>query len=190
METKETLFSAFIKQLADLQGKECWSFIGGPGTGSMLTLDFGEKMLRERPVRNPTLTTEQRNYIGEIRLFIQNAGWRIDDDSSVICSSTSSNDLDGSFGKGLRLILNQRVERIVVSHPGLDLRIEFEGKMVLTVFCDQANSEDEACNYSVHLNKKTFAIEAYSKLTQLTKKVPRAFKLDTPTIAPEVPKKN
>jgi hypothetical protein len=165
METKKNEVLALIKHLADLRGKKCWSFIGGPGSGSMLTLDFGEKIPRKRPVSNPTLTTEQQNYVGEVCLFIQNAGWRIDDESSVICSSTSSNDLDGPFGKGLRLILNQRVEKIVVAHPGLDLRIEFEGKMVLTVFCDQANSEDEACNYSVHINKKTFAVEAYSKLT-------------------------
>jgi len=168
METKKKLVSAFIKYLAGLQGKECWSFIAGPGTGSMVTLDFGEKILRERPLRNPTLTAEQRNYIGEIRLFIQNAGWRIDHHSSVICSSTSSNKLDGLFGKGFRLILNRRVEKVVVSHLGLDLRIEFEGKVILTIFCDQANSEDEACNYSVHLNKKTFTVESYSKLIQLS----------------------
>jgi hypothetical protein len=151
METSNNLILEFATQLAGLTGKKCWSFIGGPGTGSMISLDFGEKILRECPVRNSTLTEEQRNYTGEFHFFLQSCGWRIDDDAAVVCSSTTMNKLDGAFGNGLRLILNRRVEKIVVSHPGWDLRIEFEGGKVLTVFCDQANAEDEADNYSLHL---------------------------------------
>jgi hypothetical protein len=42
-----------LAALKILPGKTCWSFIGGSGTGSMVSLDFGEKVPRKKPVGNP-----------------------------------------------------------------------------------------------------------------------------------------
>jgi hypothetical protein len=100
--------SELLKSLDTLRGKECWGFIGGPGTGSMITLDFGDKIPRKKAVSNPTLSSEQQKFQGEVVLFIQFAAWRIDFASSVICSSATPNNLDGPFGEGLRSILRKR----------------------------------------------------------------------------------
>jgi len=152
--------------LKGLQHKKCWCAVGGPGTGSMIHLHFGDKIPRSKPLSNPHLTPEVQNFEGEIGLFIQFAAWRIDTKSSVICSSTTSNELDGPFGAGLQLILDKPVVKAEVSFPGLDIRIEFAGGVFLTVFCDQTNIVDENCNYSVRLKNKGFSIDTNSRVVR------------------------
>lgn len=156
--------SELLKSLDTVRGKECWGFIAGPGTGSMITLDFGGKIPRRKPISNPTLSGEQQKFQGDVVLFIQFAAWRIDSASSVICSSTSPNDLDGPFGEGFRSLLRKRVMNIDVSSPGCDLMIEFENGFVLRVFCDQVNGEDNVCNYSLHLREKVVSVGTGSQV--------------------------
>lgn len=58
-----------------LIGKRCWSIIAGPGTGSMASLAFGEKIRRSRPLRNPTLSSDQRELDGEFVVFVKGSEW-------------------------------------------------------------------------------------------------------------------
>lgn len=156
---------ALVGYLTSLQGKECWGFIAGAGSGSMVTFDFGGRVPRRKPALNPNLTDEQRNFIGEITLFIQDAAWRIDSENGVLCGSTTWNDLAGPFGDGLRKIVGCRVQGIAVSRPGMDLSIEFDKGLRLKVFCNQTNAEDDGVNYSLHLNTKVYVVGINSSVT-------------------------
>lgn len=73
----------FRKSLNSLIGQPCWSVIAGRGTGSVISLHFGNKLPLQQPIKNSYLSEEQRKYEGELILFIQ-CVWRIDSEVEVI----------------------------------------------------------------------------------------------------------
>lgn len=54
--------------LGSLKGKRCWSVIAG-GKTSNVSMDFGDRVLRDKELSNETLREEQRRFEGEFRLF-------------------------------------------------------------------------------------------------------------------------
>jgi len=49
---------------------------------------------------------------------------------------------------GLSKLVGTRVLAIQLTEGSLDLRVDFEGKAVFTVFCDQVDVAEEHDNYS------------------------------------------
>jgi hypothetical protein len=144
--------------LRSLSGKECWSFIGGPGTGSMMTLDFGRKVAKAVRLPNPMLSPDQQCFDGEISLYVEFASWRFESSTAVICSSTSSNQERGPMQAGMEQVVGRRVKSTDLTCPGLDLTIEFEGSLWLRIFCDQTNTVERSDNYSLHLRDGTYVV--------------------------------
>jgi len=66
-----------------LRGELCWSVMAGRGTGSRFTADFGEKLRRNVPLKNPRLSDDERNFQGEFALYVTCA-WRVDGLGEVI----------------------------------------------------------------------------------------------------------
>lgn len=132
--------------LSELVGKECWSVIAGPGTGSMVTLAFGEKIRRTRPIKNPSLSEEQRQFEGEFVVFIKDAYWCLYQCGQQLCTSNESNEIDGPLLSGLR----QLVGKPIISASVIDNRGAFElandNGFCLKISC----TNDRAENYSLH----------------------------------------
>ncbi|WP_459204474.1 hypothetical protein ACQVRV_18945 (plasmid) [Ralstonia pseudosolanacearum] len=105
-------------------GKKCWSIIAGAGTGSMMSLGFGEKIRRERSVRNTKLSPEQQDFMGEFVLFVKDSPWRIVNESNeTICSSDDSNEDGGPMLAGLNRLIGRSVVSVNIANDtgGLDL---------------------------------------------------------------------
>lgn len=142
--------SEFQNNLKCLIGKECWSIVGGAGTGTHISLAFGDKVPMKKPLTNPHLTEEERNFDGEFSFYIT-CVWRIDSESEVISGCWEDNSEDGPMLRGLQKLVNQRVVAADSSLPALDLKITFENNLSLRVFCDQTSPEEGNDNYTFFL---------------------------------------
>jgi hypothetical protein len=59
-----------------VRGSKCWSIIGGAGTGSVISLRFGDKVRMKQALRNPHLSMEERIFDGERSLIVY-CDWRL-----------------------------------------------------------------------------------------------------------------
>ena len=149
----------FLTDLRKLHGLECWGVLAGEGTGSQVTLDFGRKIERARPLRNPNLPESLRHFKGEFGVFIQNCAWRLDSDR-IVCSSKTPNDNQGAMVRGLRMLIGQHVVTTTAMLPGHDLVIEFSKAHTLRLFCDCFDQERDGDNYSLHSLDRVFTVNA------------------------------
>jgi hypothetical protein len=154
----------FLTDLKMLPGLECWGVLAGEGTGSHVTLHFGRKIERARPLRNPTLPDSLRHFKGEFGVFIQNCAWRLDA-RSIVCSSKTPNDNDGAMVRGLHMLIGQHVVTATAMLPGHDLIIEFSGAHTLRLFCDCFDQEKDGDNYSLHSLARVFTVNAGGALS-------------------------
>ncbi|WAC20021.1 hypothetical protein OVA24_01340 [Luteolibacter sp. SL250] len=136
-------------------GAGCWAFIAGSGTGSMVTLDFGGKVARLRPLKNRHVSEDARNYKGEYCLFLQHCAWRIESADEVICSSSSSNHHGGPMLRGLQRLIGQRVSEATVHAPSFDLVLQFGNGLRLSIFC--VVGIDDWDNYTFHTGSHIYA---------------------------------
>jgi hypothetical protein len=130
----------------------CWSVIAGSGAGSLISLDFGRKVARAKPLKNSMLTEEQRNFGGEHVLYVSCA-WRLQNQKEVICTSTSSNLEGQAMMVGLHKLIGAYVCKVKTKVPGGDLEIIFENGLSLLIFADQSNEAEDVENYTFHSNK-------------------------------------
>lgn len=129
--------------LEPLTNRECWSIIGGSGTGSVLTLGFGERVQGSLS-SNPSLTIEERRYEPEFAVHVECA-WRVDTEQSVLFTWTQVGD-PGIWAEVRDALRGRRAERITIDEPAADLTIHLSGHMIFKAFCDQ---DSEGDNYSV-----------------------------------------
>lgn len=109
-----------------LIGKRCWSIIAGAGTGSMMSLAFGEKFRRERPLRNPTLSPEQRDFMGEFVIFVKESPWRVvNENNDTICDSGDDNAAGGPMLTGLQRLIGGSVVSINIANDAGGLNLLF-----------------------------------------------------------------
>jgi hypothetical protein len=124
--TRRTLRAAFARATSRLVGKRCWAVIAGTGTGSDVALDFGDKVPRDHPVRNPHLTRTEQLHTGEFSLFVT-CSWRLDSARGVICDWTDSNAAGGMMVRGLKKLVGRQVESVRILGPTCDLVLGFIG---------------------------------------------------------------
>lgn len=134
-------------------------------------LDFGQKIPRARPLKNPTLPEVLRQYKGEFGIFVQNCAWRLDSERTV-CTSKSPNAKDGEMARGLQDLIGRRVVSVLVTLPTHDLVIEFSDGIKLSLFCDCFDQERDGSNYSFHSLKNVFVVQAGSHLVRESKTKP------------------
>lgn len=143
------MVDSFREELLKIQSEVCWGVTAGKGTGSMVSLCFGEKIRRKKPVDNPHLSEDVRNFDAEYCLYLQECGWRLQTCKQVIASSASPNDNDGPMLAGLRSIVGERVLTAEVEDVSCDLKLEFSNGVNLRVFCF-GRSGEEWDNYTFY----------------------------------------
>ena len=72
-----------------LEGKPCWSVVAGDYT-SNVSMEFGDRIRRDKELSNEVLRDEQRRFEGEARLFAT-CSWRVTSSAGPI-TEWSSND--------------------------------------------------------------------------------------------------
>lgn len=151
--------------LGKLNGLACWSYVAGPGTGSVVALDFGQKIQRSRPLRNPSLTHEQRHFEGEISIIVECA-WRIDSPIRVLGGSADDNRQGGPMLNALDKLIGSRVEGVRALAPGYDLLVVFEEDLRLGVFAVETNLDENIDNYSIFTGESVLTVGAGSRLRE------------------------
>jgi hypothetical protein len=131
---------------AGVRGRECWSVIGGAGSGSIISLRFGEKIRSKQPLHNPELSFEERIFEGERSLIVY-CDWRLEAESGLLGSSQSVTE-DGELDLSpFHDVKNRIVANIGFTSRLNDLRIEFDNGIVLSVFCDLPLGDAADSNY-------------------------------------------
>jgi hypothetical protein len=120
-------------------------------------LDIGAEVPRENPIRNPNLSERQRKYEGEYRIFVQCA-WRLESSDSVLCGSGDDSAAGGEMVRVVQTILDRRILQAEVQHAALDLTLSLTGGLLLRIFCDQTDLEENNLNYSVSSGTTTVAV--------------------------------
>ena len=131
--------------IRQLEGVECWSIVGGSGPGSVVSLGFGGKTIREIPSRNRDLTQLEQLYDPEFSLIVYCA-WRVLCHGSIIggwrdCGSRTS------LRVQLDRLIGLKVNTIHINPKTYDLRIGFQGGKAIDIFCDITNGHEDDDNY-------------------------------------------
>jgi hypothetical protein len=153
----------FFITVHTLVNKPCWGIAAGANTGSVIDLHFGQKLPLRQPVLNPTLSADLRRYYGELSLFIECA-WRLDAEDQVLCGWGEDFSAGGPLGKGLQLVINQRVEKVSIQRPAFDLAVHFSNALVLWIFCDQTESSEDNNNYALFTPEHYYVVSNKSRL--------------------------
>jgi hypothetical protein len=141
---------------AGLIGKSCWSVIGGVGTGSVISLHFGEKIPARRKLQNPRFTYEERNFEGELSAMFD-CDWRLEDASQIL--STSQNVLDDAIDlEALKRIKHRPVKHVGFTSRVHDLQIEFTEELAFGALCDWPTGNEADSNYVLFNRKTTVAV--------------------------------
>jgi hypothetical protein len=150
--------------LRALVGRPCWSVVAGRGNGSVVAMDLGDKLRRGQPLKNPQLSDEQRQLIGEYWLLAQCA-WRLDAADGVVCGSADSNAPGGRKMTGLASLVGATVTAVERRSPGHDLVLWFGADRCLSIFCDATEASDHD-NYSLAVPGEVFGIQAGGAITR------------------------
>ena len=158
----------FLNELRKLEGLECWGVVAGEGTGTRVSLDFGQKISRKGSSNNPLLSEVLRHYTGEFSVFIRECAWRLESDQTL-CTWKSPNANDGEMIRCLQGLVGRCVTRVSVASPAFDLVIEFSGDLKLSLFCDCFDEKNDGSNYSFHNLNNIYVVRARSQLTRESK---------------------
>jgi hypothetical protein len=145
--------------LASLHGLECWSVIGGAGTGSTVSLGFGAQIPARRFSSNPKLTLDERRFEPEYSIYVESA-WRLEDKEQVLAAWTEAASGE-SWLDELKRLRGLKVESTELRTVGLDLEIHFEGGLTYAIFCDQGDDDE---NYSVFTPQHVVTVGSRSRL--------------------------
>ena len=120
------------------------------------------KILRKKELRNDKIEPELRKYDSELS-FLITCAWRLDTLETVLCSSTDSNENNGDMITNLEKLKGLKIFSVNVTTPAFDLKITFEQDLVLNVFCNETNLEDDLSNYTFYTKQKNYLIDTKSK---------------------------
>jgi hypothetical protein len=115
-----------------LIGMKCWYVCAGRNVGSTFSLALGERVARSRSLKNPSHPQEYREYEGEGQLMVW-CTWRLDRDGEPIASSDQTSEV---VAKSLQVLIGRRIVTANVGDSPWDLRVEFDERLRLCVFCD------------------------------------------------------
>ena len=124
----------FRKLLASLEGKRCWAVVAGMGNGSMVAIDLGRKIKRPIAVSNPKISPDVQKYVGEYLIFVRGCAWRLECGNEII---GGWGDKESQIAIITQRLVGRRIRKVAVMSHAFDLQVSFEGKLRLTLFCDQ-----------------------------------------------------
>jgi hypothetical protein len=131
---------AFLDALQGLKSQRCWSIKGS--RGGALAMSFGQMIKRRKPLTNPQLTQQERDYDGELNLFIRCA-WRLDDASRVLGIWSDEGEVSRKIPRGLDPLVDAEVTAVAVMRPAYDLNLLFPHGLTLRLFCDRSGGDDD-----------------------------------------------
>ncbi len=127
---------------------------GSVNTGSMVTLNFGEKTPVIFWQGHPT--RECNGYKWDICLYLQCCAWRLFSDEGIICSDYS--DIE-KINEGIRSVRNSTVISVNVDDRTFDLDIRLSNHATLQVFCNSGDLGGEFDNYSLFSGADIFTVK-------------------------------
>ena len=134
--------SSLDSLLSQFVALPCWGVVAGKGTGSMVSLDFGDKIPRDRPLSNIHLSEDCRNNSSECSIFIQHSSWLLEQGDKEVCSCDSDNSNAGAMVKGLRRLIGMHVHHVEYI-PKQGLYIDFQSDFTLSIFFDALENYGE-----------------------------------------------
>jgi hypothetical protein len=156
-------------EIHSLIGKECWSIVGGKGSGSVISVYLGGKVLRSEYIDNPSLNEAARKFDAEYDLFVQ-CVWRLDSDKKIICGAWDNNSQNGRMLNGLNKLIGAKIVSVAVFEPAFDLIIEFSNSLKLKIFCDQTKGDEYDDNYSLFTPNEIVSVVCNSHIKVETRK--------------------
>lgn len=125
----------YLNNLKHLQGLECWSIVGGKGTGSMISLKFGKKL----PRKANSIEIEKLKispFESEYSILTYDCWWRIDSENEVLFGVDEFLDNQEEYiNKIQQYLCDSFVDSIQIWEPGYDLSIKFSNGYFLRIFC-------------------------------------------------------
>jgi hypothetical protein len=148
--------------LGQLIGKECWSVIGGRGTGSVIVMSLGERVPREREISNPSLTEDERRFDALFSSMIW-CSWRVERAGRVVgtwVALTETGELEPTEVLALR---GRRLSGFELDDPIPDLRLDF-GDVRLSLFADYLSDDPGEAAYTVATPTGTYSVLATGEI--------------------------
>jgi hypothetical protein len=113
---------------------------------------------RARPLKNPRLPPEARQFEGEFALFVRCA-WRLEGPQGLLTSSTASVPAGATTDGKIDALVGSSVEAVTLVPSSQDLAFTFRGSLRLLLFCDRAPG-DTSENYVVYEPSRSVSVEA------------------------------
>ncbi|WP_157494144.1 hypothetical protein [Fulvivirga imtechensis] len=131
----------------------------GGSTGSIFSLDIGDELIKEE-------RGGQTFYQGECLLMIY-CSWRLFDihGKKPVTGCHENSDLNGSMTLGLKSLLDDTVEKVLLT-SFYDISVVFKSGKILSVFCDLTPYVDEETNWFFGLQGKYYSINNNLQLVE------------------------
>ena len=151
--------AAHAQILAALRGKKCWYVSCGGSAGTTFQLALGERVRRSAIINNTAHSEEFRAFEGEANLLVW-CSWRLDGSEGPLSSSDDTMD---HVVQALSMLADRVIDCVAIDMPGWDLRLEFNGGLVIKVFCDHVPGDPSFDgNWDLFLTEHIISIGAGS----------------------------
>jgi len=149
----------FHKVLDSMTNKKVLKVNAGGSTGSIFSLDIGDNLIKEEK-------GGRIFYQGECVLMVYST-WRLFDTHSQkpITGCHEDSDLEGSMTLGLKGLLNDVIEKVLLT-SFRDLSVVFQSGKVLSVFCDLTSNVDAETNWFFGFDKKYYSVNNLLQLVE------------------------
>ena len=154
--------SDLVKEVTEYLKKDCWYVSCGGAAGSSFQLALGKPIPRDVVLRNTAHSEQFRNFEGEANLLVW-CTWRLDGVSHPI---TGSDDSSEKIELELQQLVGKRVVAAEAQLPGWDLKLEFDGCLILNIFSDHLGSEPSMeSNWELHCSGESVIVGAGSQVS-------------------------
>ena len=124
--------------LSEMLNEPCWHISGGGGsTWPSFVLVMGQKVPRERALRNEHQPQDFRENNGSVELLVW-CTWRLE----LADGRLGSSDGGRSSQEALKVLIGKTVAEVEYQEPTHDLVVKFNNGSILRVFCDHVHPEE------------------------------------------------
>ena len=130
----------------------CWSVIAGEGSGSIVTINFGDQVERPQILSNPNLSEEEKKFVGEWSIYTSGSYWSLVVDGWMHVDATFDAQ---EIGVRLKVLIGDYVVSLEKLKESGILVVKFKSNAYLAVF--PSDPIDESYFLSIG-NKRNDAI--------------------------------
>lgn len=158
MDTSEVSTETILKRL---ENHKVWHM--HRSIGSIVVLGIGGKTLRQNILTNQHLPELYRTYEPDFEIRIQCA-WRLSKSDKVLHGWRDLAYVEGVQPKWFDYVTYQKIVSVQCKKPAYDLTITLANDIVLDIFCDITNEEDDD-NYTIYLRDNRLTIGVNSMVS-------------------------